>query len=180
MEITIHSDMPAGAATGTSAAVTVALVAALEHLAAGAVDPAAVARAAHAVEAEGLGRESGIQDQIGAAHGGVNFIEMRAYPDAIVSPVPLAAETWWALDQRLLLVYLGGSHDSSDVHRRVIAALESDAGAPGPRSAARRRRGGARCGGGRGSRGARARHVREHGRAGGAPSGSRERWRRAR
>ena len=127
VEITIHSDMPAGAATGTSAAVTVALIAALEHLGGRSADAAAVARAAHAVEAEGLGRESGIQDQIGAAHGGVNFIEMRAYPDATVYPVPLAPETWWALDQRLLLVYLGGSHDSSDVHRRVIAALESDA-----------------------------------------------------
>ena len=51
---------------------------------------------------------------------------MRAYPDAIVSPLTLSAETWWSLDARLLLVYLGRSHDSSQVHRRVIAALESE------------------------------------------------------
>ena len=63
VEITIYSDMPAGAATGTSAAVTVALVAALRHLTGLSVDPVVVARAAHAVEAERLGRESGIQDQ---------------------------------------------------------------------------------------------------------------------
>jgi D-glycero-alpha-D-manno-heptose-7-phosphate kinase len=131
VEITIYSDMPAGAATGTSAAVTVALIAALHRLAGRSVDASALARAAHAVEAERLGRQSGIQDQIGAAHGGVNFIEMRAYPEAAVSPVTLAAETWWALDQRLLLVYLGRSHDSSDVHRSVIATLESDPGAHG-------------------------------------------------
>ena len=107
LEITIHSEMPAGASTGTSAAVTVALVAALRHLGGMPLDPATLAREAHAIETGRLGLESGIQDQIGAAYGGVNFIEMRAYPEAVVSPVVLPAQTWWALDSRLLLVYLG-------------------------------------------------------------------------
>jgi D-glycero-alpha-D-manno-heptose-7-phosphate kinase len=129
VEITIYSDVPAGAATGTSAAVTVALVAALRHLAGRPADAVVVARDAHAVEAGRLGRESGIQDQIGAAHGGVNFIQMQAYPEAVVSPVTLSPETWWSLEARLLLVYLGRSHDSSEMHRRVIAALESDVAA---------------------------------------------------
>ena len=125
VEITIYSDIPAGAGTGTSAAVVVALVAALRHLGGLPADPVVVARAAHAVEAKRLGRESGIQDQIGAAHGGVNFIEMRAYPEGVVSSVALQPQTWWSLDARLLLVYLGQSHDSSEVHRSVIAALQS-------------------------------------------------------
>ncbi len=135
LEITIHSEMPAGASTGTSAAVTVALVAALRHLGGMPIDPATLAREAHAVETGRLGLESGIQDQIGAAYGGVNFIEMRAYPEAVVSPVALRAETWWALDSRLLLVYLGRSHDSSDVHRTVIAELQSHRGPHGSHAA---------------------------------------------
>jgi D-glycero-alpha-D-manno-heptose-7-phosphate kinase len=105
----------------------VALLGALYHLAGARHGPAEVARAAHLVEAERLRRQTGVQDQIGAAHGGVNFIEIRAYPDAIVTPVRLAPETTWALEAQLLLVYLGRSHDSSDVHRRVIAGLERDA-----------------------------------------------------
>jgi D-glycero-alpha-D-manno-heptose-7-phosphate kinase len=131
LEITIHSDMPAGASTGTSAAVTVALVAALRHLGGMPLDPAILAREAHAIEAGRLGLESGIQDQIAAAYGRVNFIEMRAYPEAVVSPVVVPAHTRWALDSRLLLVYLGRSHDSSDVHRTVIADLQSQRGAHG-------------------------------------------------
>jgi D-glycero-alpha-D-manno-heptose-7-phosphate kinase len=131
LEITIHSEMPAGASTGTSAALTVALLAALRHLGGMPIDPATLAREAHAVETVRLGLESGIQDQIGAAYGGLNFIEMRAYPDAVVSPVVPPPHTWWALDSRLLLVYLGRSHDSSDVHRRVIADLQSHRGPHG-------------------------------------------------
>jgi D-glycero-alpha-D-manno-heptose-7-phosphate kinase len=131
VDISIYSAMPAGASTGTSAAVTVALLAALWQLGGMRVDPAILARAAHEVEADRLGRQSGIQDQIGAAYGGVNFIETRAYPDATVSPVLLNPQTWWALDERLLLVYLGRSHDSSEVHRTVIAALEAHAGTHG-------------------------------------------------
>jgi D-glycero-alpha-D-manno-heptose-7-phosphate kinase len=135
LEITIHSEMPAGASTGTSAALTVALLAALRHLGGMPTDPATLAREAHAVETVGLGLESGIQDQIGAAYGGVNFIEMGAYPDAVVSGVIVPAPTWWALDSRLLLVFLGRSHDSSDVHRRVIANLQSDRGPDGSHGA---------------------------------------------
>jgi D-glycero-alpha-D-manno-heptose-7-phosphate kinase len=126
LAITIHSEMPAGASTGTSAAVTVALLGALYRLAGVAPETAAIARAAHVVEVERLGRQSGIQDQIAAAHGGVSFIDMRSYPEAVVTPVLLARETAWALEEQLLLVYLGRSHDSSGVHRAVIAGLETD------------------------------------------------------
>jgi D-glycero-alpha-D-manno-heptose-7-phosphate kinase len=129
IEIVIRSDVPPGASTGTSAALTVALLGALGQLVGGDIRTAAVARMAHTVETERLGRQCGIQDQIAAAHGGINFIDVHAYPEATVTPVPLAARTRQSLGDRLLLVYLGRSHDSSDVHRRVIARLESSGGA---------------------------------------------------
>ncbi|HSB60619.1 MAG TPA: GHMP kinase [Vicinamibacteria bacterium] len=131
LEVTIHSEAPAGAGTGTSAAVTVALVGALDRLRAGRLTPHEVAGAAQRVETEMLGRQCGIQDQLGSAYGGINYIEMSDYPRATVSAVPVPDATWWELERRLLLVYLGKSHDSSALHEQVIRGLE-DAGPDHP------------------------------------------------
>ena len=87
LEVTIHSEAPAGAGTGTSAAVTVALVGALDALTPGRLTPHEVAAAAQRVETEMLGRQCGIQDQLASAYGGINYIEMFVYPHASVSPV---------------------------------------------------------------------------------------------
>ncbi len=125
LEITIHSDAPPGAGTGTSAAVAVALIGALDALTPGRLTPHEVAAAARHVETGMLGRQCGIQDQIASAYGGVNFIEMSAYPNATVTPVAAAERTWWELERRLLLIYLGQAHDSSALHEAVIRSLEN-------------------------------------------------------
>ena len=90
IEVTIRSDAPAGASTGTSAAAVVALIGALDRLSDGHRTPQEIARAAHAVETVRLGRQSGIQDQLCSAFGGANFIEITDYPRAIVSPLALS------------------------------------------------------------------------------------------
>lgn len=125
LEVTIHSEAPAGAGTGTSAAVTVALVGALDRLTPGRMTPHEIACAAQKVETEMLGRQSGIQDQLGSAYGGINHIEMFDYPNARVSPIQLGNPVWWELERRLVLVYLGKSHDSSALHEAVIRGLEN-------------------------------------------------------
>lgn len=126
-QVTIYSEAPAGASTGTSAAVTVALVGALDRLTPGQRTPHEVAQLAHQVETDMLKRQSGIQDQLCSAFGGINFIEMHAYPRASVSQVMVPNSIWWELERRLALVYLGKTHDSSAVHEKVIHELE-DAG----------------------------------------------------
>ena len=126
-EVTIFSEAPGGASTGTSAAVTVALLGGLDLLTPGRLSPHEVAIAAHKVETEMLGQQSGIQDQLCSAYGGINYIEMFEYPHASVSPVQVPNATWWELERRLALIYLGKSHRSSDVHEMVIRSLE-DAG----------------------------------------------------
>jgi D-glycero-alpha-D-manno-heptose-7-phosphate kinase len=126
-QVTIFSDAPAGASTGTSAAVTVALIGALDALTPGRMTPHEVAYAAHAVETEMLKQQCGIQDQLCSAFGGINYIEMFDYPHAALSPVQVPNAVWWELERRLVLVFLGKSHSSSDVHRKVIRELE-DAG----------------------------------------------------
>jgi len=124
-EVSIYSEAPAGASTGTSAAVTVALIGGLDRLSPGQMTPHEVASAAQKIETEMLGQQSGIQDQLCSAYGGINYIEMFNYPHASVSPIQIPNTTWWELERRLALVYLGKSHRSSDVHEMVIRSLES-------------------------------------------------------
>lgn len=130
-EVTIHSEAPAGASTGTSAAVSVALIGGLDTLTPGRKTPHQVALTAQKVETELLGGQCGIQDQLCAAYGGINYIEMHHYPHAAVSPIYVPNEIWWELERRLVLIYLGKSHASSQVHEMVIRSLE-EAGPDSP------------------------------------------------
>jgi len=125
LEVAIRSAAPAGASTGTSAAASVALLGALNALEGRLKTPADFALAAWSVETEMLGQQCGIQDQLASAYGGLSYIEMDEYPHATVESLLPSPETLWELDRRLMLVFLGRSHSSSDVHKQVIADLES-------------------------------------------------------
>jgi D-glycero-alpha-D-manno-heptose-7-phosphate kinase len=124
LDVSIFSEAPAGASTGTSAAVSVAVIGALDYLSGGSLSSYEIARKAHYVETEILKYQSGIQDQLASAYGGANFIEMTRYPEAAVSPIYLSEQVAWELESRLLLIYLGKPHSSSEVHKTVIARLE--------------------------------------------------------
>jgi D-glycero-alpha-D-manno-heptose-7-phosphate kinase len=118
--ISVRSAVPPGCGTGTSAAIAVALLGALAVSRSVHPSRQAIAYAAHQLEAGALGRESGVQDQLCSAFGGINYLEIEAYPEAIVYPMPV----WEELSSRLTLVFLGRAHDSSAVHRRVIEDVE--------------------------------------------------------
>jgi D-glycero-alpha-D-manno-heptose-7-phosphate kinase len=75
---------------------------------------------------EALRQQSGIQDQLCSAFGGINFIEMHKYPRASVSQIQVPNPIWWELERRLVLVFLGKSHDSSKIHEKVIRELENE------------------------------------------------------
>jgi D-glycero-alpha-D-manno-heptose-7-phosphate kinase len=124
-EVTIYSDAPGGASTGTSAAVTVALIGALDCLTPGRMTPHEVAYAAQYIETNMLKQQCGIQDQLCSAYGGINFIEMFQYPYSTVSQIQVPNSVWWELERRLVLLYLGKSHVSSQVHEMVIQGLEN-------------------------------------------------------
>lgn len=124
LEVLINSEAPAGCSTGTSAAVSVAMLGALDRLTPGRMSPHEIAAAAQRIEMELLHQQCGIQDQIASAHGGINFIEMYAYPSATVSPIRIPDPLWWELESRLSLIFVGQTHDSSKVHEMVIRDLE--------------------------------------------------------
>ena len=124
-EVTIYSEAPSGASTGTSAAVTVALIGGLDSLSPGRMSPHEVAYAAQHIETVMLGQQCGIQDQLCSAYGNINYIDMFQYPYASVSPIAIPNSIWWEMERRLALIYLGNSHNSSQVHEMVIRGLEN-------------------------------------------------------
>jgi D-glycero-alpha-D-manno-heptose-7-phosphate kinase len=123
-EISLFSPVPVGISTGTSASVCVALLGALDFLVGQAHSAKEIASIAHKVETEKLKQQSGIQDQICAAYGGVCFIHMVRYPQALVQKLELSEKIWKELERRLCLIYLGQPHNSSAIHEEVIALLE--------------------------------------------------------
>jgi D-glycero-alpha-D-manno-heptose-7-phosphate kinase len=123
-QVTIFSEAPSGASTGTSAAVTVALIGALDSLTPGRRTPHEIAYTAQSVEVDMLKQQCGIQDQLCSAFGGINYIEMFEYPYCSVSQIQVPNTTWWELERRLVLIYLGKSHSSSAVHEKVIREME--------------------------------------------------------
>jgi len=132
--VTVRSSVPPGCGTGTSASVAVGLLGGLAAVRSEQWSPRDLAYAAHRLEVEVLGRESGIQDQLSAAFGGINYLEIDQYPDATVSTLP----SWVELSARLTLVFVGHAHDSSAMHDQVIERLAGPASRalPGLRDAA--------------------------------------------
>jgi D-glycero-alpha-D-manno-heptose-7-phosphate kinase len=122
--VSVRSAVPPGSGTGTSAALAVAVLGALQALRAMTLEKLDVASAAHRLEVDALGRESGVQDQLCCAFGGINYIEIDTYPEAAVQSLPV----WDGLSECLSLVFVGRGHDSSSVHNQVI----EDVGRVGP------------------------------------------------
>lgn len=129
LEITIASSHPAASSMGTSAAVCVALLGGLDALLSTGLSPREIVSLAHRVETHKLELQSGIQDQIAAAYGGICFIDMFSYPNASVEKLSLDENIREQLEQRLISVYLGDAHSSSALHEQVIQSLEK--GGPG-------------------------------------------------
>lgn len=124
VDVHVSAGVPPGSSLGTSASVLVALVAALAAVGGEDIDLDEAARRAHRVETDGAGRESGVQDHVAAAHGGVSWIEVGPFPAWRWTPV--AAPD--GLAERLVTVHLGGVHDSSALHRAVIERAEAGDG----------------------------------------------------
>jgi D-glycero-alpha-D-manno-heptose-7-phosphate kinase len=125
--VQVRSDAPPASGLGSSAALGVAAMGALAAYQRRHLLPHEMARESQLLETENLKLECGVQDQFGAAYGGVNFMEVE-YPSARVFPLPLSAATRCELEDRFVLVYTGKSHFSSGMHQKVIAEAERHRG----------------------------------------------------
>jgi len=119
VKVQVRSDAPPASGLGSSAALGVAAIGALSRHQGRPLLVQEVARESHLLEVEELKLESGVQDQLASAYGGVSFMEVE-YPNARVLPVPLSPAVRCELEDRFVLVYTGRSHFSSAMHQKVI------------------------------------------------------------
>lgn len=121
IDIITRSDAPPGSGLGTSAAMGIALLGALDAFETGSQGPAELAALAHLLETEELGIAGGKQDQLAAALGGINYLEFGAGPP-VSTPLKLRQGVINELEKRLVLCYSGISRLSGDIIQRVQQA----------------------------------------------------------
>ena len=126
-KINIFSYAPPGASMGTSAAVSVALIGALDALTDNYLTSHEAAKLAHSIETNELKLECGIQDQLASAYGGISYIDIYGFPNASISRIAADERFLWDLEQRLITVYIGTPHSSSEIHKKVIKSLGANA-----------------------------------------------------
>jgi D-glycero-alpha-D-manno-heptose-7-phosphate kinase len=127
VKVQVRSDAPPASGLGSSAALGVAAIGALSRYQGRHLLAHEVARESHLLEVEELKLESGVQDQLASAYGGVSFMEVE-YPNARVVPVPLSPAVRCELEDRFVLVYTGRSHFSSAMHEKVISEADRHRG----------------------------------------------------
>lgn len=117
VEVTSVADVPAGTGLGSSSSFTVGLLHALEAYQGRYCTAAELAEAACHLEMDILKEPIGRQDQYAAAFGG--FRRYRFNPDGsvFVDPLICAPETLDAFFDHLLLFYVGGTRNASNLLR---------------------------------------------------------------
>ncbi len=118
-EITVQNDAPPGSGLGSSSAVSVALIGALMEFVGTNFTPYEIAELSYKIERTDVGIKGGRQDQYAAAFGGFNFIEFTA-DYTLVQPLRLKTDIILELEHRLVIAYIGGSHNSSEILERQI------------------------------------------------------------
>ena len=114
VEITVRTGLPPGSGLGTSGAVGVAVVHALNVFAGRPSEKEEVAERASVIEIEKLGRPIGRQDQYAAAFGGLNFFTFDA--DGVQRrAIPLEGAKRRDFESHFMLFFSGRRRDSADV-----------------------------------------------------------------
>ncbi len=123
LEIHHQGDLPARAGMGSSGAFAVGLIRALMALRGQPVAKHELALRAIELEQVSLRENVGSQDQVAAAHGGLNRIDFETSGRIQVTPQRVDPERLCALQSRLMLYYTGTSRLASEVARTVIQNL---------------------------------------------------------
>jgi D-glycero-alpha-D-manno-heptose-7-phosphate kinase len=115
LEIVSMSDIPAGTGLGSSGSFTVALLRALHTLNKDFVPRQVLAEQACHIEIDLLNEPVGKQDQYIASFGGITGFEFPQEGPVRVSPMPLADETLFNLEDNLLLFFTGFTRSASAI-----------------------------------------------------------------
>ncbi len=123
LEIVHQGDLPARAGMGSSSSFAVGLLRALLALRNESIQASSLARLAIELEQDWLKDSVGSQDQVAAAHGGLNVI--RFNPDDTIDVAPLNLDTALTgrLADHLMLMFTGTSRISSEIARTIVTSL---------------------------------------------------------
>jgi len=123
--ISIHhdGDLPSRSGLGSSSSFTVGILNAINALTGAISTKEDLARTAIYVERELLGENVGVQDQIAAAYGGFNKIEIATNGNFSVKPVTVLPERLETLQSKLLMFYTGTSRTASEIAGDKIKAI---------------------------------------------------------
>ena len=124
LDVRVQTDVPPGSGLGASAAVSVALLWALQALRGADPERAAVADAAVQLETAGLRITGGGQDQYATAFGGIQALHFAA-GRVTRRALDLPAATQQALAESLVLCYSGTAHLSGAVLAEVMALYDA-------------------------------------------------------
>jgi D-glycero-alpha-D-manno-heptose-7-phosphate kinase len=124
VEIQCHADLPARSGLGSSSAFVVGLLNALYALRGRKTDREQLAAEAIHVE-QGLLRETvGSQDQVLAAHGGLQHVEFQTSGKISVRPLILPTDRINELNDHLMLFYTGIIRTASDVAKSYVSNIQ--------------------------------------------------------
>jgi D-glycero-alpha-D-manno-heptose-7-phosphate kinase len=123
IEIHHHGDLPARTGLGSSSSFSVGLLHALHALRGEAASRRQLAEEAIHVEQRVLNENVGVQDQIQAAFGGFNRVDIAPDGTFDVVPLPLPDDRRQELQDRLVLLYTGLSRHASEIAGEQIASI---------------------------------------------------------
>ena len=115
VEIVSMADIPSGTGLGSSGAFTVGLLHAVNAFHRDHVTAGGLAEEACAIEIDRLGRPVGKQDQYVAAFGGLKCFDFRPDGHVKVSPLAVSTDTFYDLEEHLLMFFTGYSRGADRV-----------------------------------------------------------------
>jgi D-glycero-alpha-D-manno-heptose-7-phosphate kinase len=124
LEVHHDADLPARSGLGSSSSFTVGLLNALYAMRGEMISKHALANEAIRIEQQVIGENVGCQDQIWAAYGGLNRIDLHTDGGFAVTPLIISPERRTELLSSMLLVFTGLSRIASEVAKEKIDNLE--------------------------------------------------------
>ena len=115
VEIVSVADIPAGTGLGSSSSFTVGLLNALYAYKGCLKTAEELASEACHIEIDILGSPIGKQDQYIAAYGGICYIQFNPDETVCVTPLIVRKQVKELLEQRLLMYYVGNSHNATNI-----------------------------------------------------------------
>lgn len=125
VEIHHVGDLPARSGMGSSSAFTVGLLHALQALEGRMPTKQQLAMESICVEQERLKETVGSQDQVLAAHGGLNHISFLPNGEISVRPITISRERIGELSEHLLLFYTGIKRTASNIADSYVKDIEA-------------------------------------------------------